>query len=67
MTKFSILDLAPIAEGGNAGTALHNSLDLIRHADKWGFQRYWVAEHHNIQGIASSARRGHWLSRRRVF
>ena len=55
MTKFSILDLAPIAEGGNAGTALHNSLDLIRHADKWGFQRYWVAEHHNIQGIASSA------------
>lgn len=52
---FSLLDLSPIPEGGTASDALQNTLDLARHADKWGFTRYWVAEHHNMPGIASSA------------
>ncbi|HAK50908.1 MAG TPA: alkane 1-monooxygenase [Gammaproteobacteria bacterium] len=55
MTHFSILDLSPITEGSNPGTALANSLDLIQHAEKWGYKRYWVAEHHNMIGIASAA------------
>ena len=55
MTKFSILDLAPIPEGAHAGQALANSLDLARHAERWGYQRYWLAEHHNMPGIASAA------------
>ena len=44
----SILDLAPIVEGSNAARALHCSLDLARHAEAWGYRRYWVAEHHNM-------------------
>ncbi len=55
MTKFSVLDLAPIVEGSSAGRALTNTLDLARHAEAWGYTRYWLAEHHNMQGIASSA------------
>ncbi len=55
MIPLSILDLAPIVEGGDAALALHNSLDLARHADTWGYRRYWVAEHHNMDGVASSA------------
>ena len=55
MTKLSILDLAPITQGSNARTALHNSRDLARHAEKYGFERFWVAEHHNMKGIASAA------------
>ena len=55
MTRLSILDLAPIVEGGSAGESLRNSLDLVRHAERWGYHRYWVAEHHNMKGIASSA------------
>lgn len=51
----SVLDLAPIIEGGTASDSLHNSLDLAQHAEKWGYNRYWVAEHHNMPGIASSA------------
>jgi len=51
----SILDLAPIVEGGDAAQALKNSLDLARHAEPWGYRRYWVAEHHNMDGVASSA------------
>jgi luciferase family oxidoreductase group 1 len=51
----SILDLAPIAEGGDAAQALRNSLDLAQHAEGWGYRRYWVAEHHNLDGVASSA------------
>ncbi len=51
----SILDLAPIVEGSNAARALHCSLDLARHAETWGYRRYWVAEHHNMDGVASSA------------
>ncbi|MFT9846318.1 LLM class flavin-dependent oxidoreductase [Aneurinibacillus sp. REN35] len=52
---FSILDLAPIVEGGTAADALRNTLDLAQHAEAWGYTRYWLAEHHNMQGIASSA------------
>ncbi len=52
---FSVLDLAPIVQGSDARTALGNSLDLAQHAEKWGYKRFWVAEHHNMPGIASSA------------
>ncbi len=55
MTEFSVLDLAPVREGSNAKEALQNSLDLVQHCERWGFKRYWVAEHHNIAGIASAA------------
>ncbi|GAA2100187.1 LLM class flavin-dependent oxidoreductase [Microlunatus panaciterrae] len=51
----SVLDLAPINEGGTAREALLQSLDLIQHAEKWGYRRYWVAEHHNMMGVASAA------------
>ncbi len=51
----SVLDLAPIVEGGTAADSLHNTLDLARHAEEWGYHRYWLAEHHNMTGIASSA------------
>jgi luciferase family oxidoreductase group 1 len=52
---FSVLDLAPIPEGATAGDALRNSTDLARHAERLGFNRYWLAEHHNMPGIASAA------------
>ena len=52
---FSILDLAPILAGGDAGQAFRNTLDLARHAEQWGYHRYWLAEHHNMPGIASAA------------
>jgi luciferase family oxidoreductase group 1 len=55
LPPLSILDLAPIVEGATAAQALHNSLDLARHAEAWGYRRYWVAEHHNMNGVASSA------------
>ncbi|MEK9819354.1 MAG: MsnO8 family LLM class oxidoreductase, partial [Pseudomonadales bacterium] len=55
MTKFSILDLVPITEGSDASTALARSRELIILAERLGYTRYWVAEHHNMPGIASSA------------
>ncbi|ODN69487.1 LLM class flavin-dependent oxidoreductase [Methylobrevis pamukkalensis] len=55
MTRLSILDLAPVAEGSTPGDALRNSLDLARHAEAWGYNRFWLAEHHNMVGIASAA------------
>ena len=55
MPALSILDLAPIVEGGNAADALRNTLDLARHAEAWGYQRFWLAEHHNMAGLACSA------------
>ena len=55
MVPLSILDLAPIVEGSDAATALRNSLDLAQHAERWGYKRFWVAEHHNMDGVASSA------------
>ncbi|OCA92158.1 LLM class flavin-dependent oxidoreductase [Pseudobacillus wudalianchiensis] len=51
----SVLDLAPIIEGSNAEQSFKNSTDLAQHTEKWGFHRYWLAEHHNMPGIASSA------------
>jgi luciferase family oxidoreductase group 1 len=55
MVPLSILDLAPIVEGGDAASALRNSLDLAQHAESWGYKRFWLAEHHNMDGVASSA------------
>jgi luciferase family oxidoreductase group 1 len=52
---FSILDLCPVVEGGDATQALGNTIDLARHAEQWGYRRYWLAEHHNMPGIASAA------------
>lgn len=55
MTKFSLLDLVPVVEGGNVATALANAADLAAHAEALGYTRYWVAEHHGMRGIASAA------------
>lgn len=52
---YSLLDLAPVPEGFEAGDAIRNTLDLARHAEGWGYHRFWLAEHHNMPGIASSA------------
>ena len=52
---YSVLDLAPIAQGGSAAQSYCNTLDLARHAERWGYQRYWLAEHHGMPGIASAA------------
>jgi luciferase family oxidoreductase group 1 len=51
----SVLDLSPILKGGTAADSLRNTLDLARSAEEWGYKRYWLAEHHNMPGIASSA------------
>jgi luciferase family oxidoreductase group 1 len=55
MTPLSVLDLSPVATGSGGAQALRNSLDLARLADRLGYERYWVAEHHNLPSIASSA------------
>ncbi|NKI16282.1 LLM class flavin-dependent oxidoreductase [Spongiibacter sp. KMU-166] len=55
MAKLSVLDLAPVPAGSTIADALHNSRDLARHCEALGYQRYWVAEHHNMPGIASAA------------
>ena len=55
MTTLSVLDLSPIVEGSDARQALHNSRDLARHAERLGYHRFWMAEHHNMPGIASAA------------
>ncbi|MBC4014652.1 LLM class flavin-dependent oxidoreductase [Siccirubricoccus deserti] len=55
MIPLSVLDLSPIPEGSDAGDALRNSLGLARHAEALGYRRYWMAEHHNMPGIASAA------------
>jgi luciferase family oxidoreductase group 1 len=55
VVPLSILDLAPIVEGSDVATALRNSIDLAQHAERWGYRRFWVAEHHNAAGIASAA------------
>ena len=51
----SILDLAPILQGGTAADAFRRTLDLAQHAERWGYRRYWLAEHHGMAGIASAA------------
>src|SRR4249919_1322474 len=55
MPPVSILDLAFVPEGGTPADALRNTLDLAQHAERWGYRRFWVAEHHNMPGIASAA------------
>jgi luciferase family oxidoreductase group 1 len=55
MVPLSVLDLSPVPEGADAGQALRNSLDLARHAEALGYRRFWMAEHHNMPGIASAA------------
>src|SRR6187399_321048 len=55
MVPFSVLDLAFITEGSTPADALRNSLDLAQHAEQWGYRRFWLAEHHNMVGIASAA------------
>jgi luciferase family oxidoreductase group 1 len=55
MVPLSVLDLAPIVDGGDAALAFHRSLDLAQHAERWGYRRFWLAEHHGMPGIASAA------------
>jgi len=55
MVPVSVLDLAPITRGSDAGEALRRSLDLAQHAERWGYERFWMAEHHNMPGVASAA------------
>jgi luciferase family oxidoreductase group 1 len=55
MIPLSVLDLSPVPEGSDAGQALRNSIDLARHVETLGYQRFWMAEHHNMPGIASAA------------
>src|SRR5450631_358431 len=53
--RYSVLDLAPVRSGGTIAEAFRNTLDLARHAERWGYSRFWLAEHHNMAGIASAA------------
>ena len=55
MIPLSILDLVPIRVGDSASDAFRNALNLAQHAERWGYQRFWMAEHHNMTGIASAA------------
>ena len=55
MIPFSVLDLVPVRVGDTPADALRNTLDLAQHAERWGYLRYWMAEHHNMTGIASAA------------
>jgi luciferase family oxidoreductase group 1 len=55
MARLSVLDLSPIIEGGDAALAFCNTVDLAQHAEQWGYHRFWLAEHHNLPGIASAA------------
>ncbi|MDI1302117.1 MAG: LLM class flavin-dependent oxidoreductase [bacterium] len=55
MIAFSVLDLAPVLQGGDAAQSFRHTLDLAQHAEAWNYRRYWLAEHHNMPGIASAA------------
>ncbi|MFM4844076.1 luciferase-like monooxygenase [Aeromonas caviae] len=55
VVPYSVLDLVPVPEGGLPAESFRHSLDLARHAERWGYHRYWLAEHHNMPGIASAA------------
>src|SRR6185312_3488535 len=55
MVPLSVLDLAHVVRGATPAEALRNTLDLARHCERWGYNRYWLAEHHNMAGIASAA------------
>ncbi|MFO0865046.1 MAG: LLM class flavin-dependent oxidoreductase [Gemmataceae bacterium] len=52
---YSLLDLSPIRQGGSPGESFRNSLNLAQHAERWGYTRFWLAEHHNLPGVASAA------------
>lgn len=55
MLPYSVLDLAPVPEGKTVADALRNTIDLARHAERWGYHRLWLAEHHNMSSVASAA------------
>jgi luciferase family oxidoreductase group 1 len=55
MIPYSVLDLSPITLGSDASQSFWNTLDLARHAERWGYRRFWLAEHHGMPGIASAA------------
>src|SRR5579875_2978374 len=55
MTELCVLDLAPVPDGAEPGDALRRARTLAQHAERWGYRRYWMAEHHNMIGIASAA------------
>ena len=55
MVPLSVLDLSPITDGSTAAVSFRHSLDLAEHAERWGYKRDWIAEHHNMPGIASAA------------
>ena len=55
MIPYSLLDLAPVCEGSDTTQAFVHMRDLAQHAERWGYTRYWLAEHHNMPGIASAA------------
>ena len=55
MTTLCLLELVRVTEGADASQALHNARDLAAHAEQWGYKRLWVAEHHNMEGVASAA------------
>ena len=54
-TRFSVLDLAPVKKNGTIAESFSSTLDLARHCERWGYTRFWLAEHHNMAGIASAA------------
>ena len=55
MIPYSLLDLSPVLEGSDASVAFRNTLDLAQHAERWGYHRYWLAEHHNLPSVGSAA------------
>src|SRR5512146_2133721 len=55
MVPLSVLDLAHVVQGATPADALRNTVDLAQHAERWGYRRFWLAEHHNMAGIASAA------------
>src|SRR5437588_6354392 len=55
MIPYSVLDLSPINQGSDAAQSFRNTLDLARHAERWGYRRFWLAEHHGMPGIGSAA------------
>ena len=54
-TRFSVLDLALVKEGSDLADAFRRSLDLAQHVERWGYTRFWLAEHHNMPGVGSAA------------
>jgi luciferase family oxidoreductase group 1 len=55
MLRLSVLDQSPVRSGGTAADAIHETLELAQACDRWGYQRYWLAEHHSTPGLAGSS------------